>query len=153
MVKSNRYLSLRKSSALSQDKNFHDAVVASTMLRVNAGLGMWLRHSANRLILTPYRFSCCSKVFPCDKYDFHSICIPLPMLMIYIDATTRKPTTRTNTQTVWYVATAPASKSTGPRTAVSAKQSWLERLVVGSGRVERGREIGLWWVEKVCFSV
>jgi hypothetical protein len=40
MVKSNKYLSLRKSSALSQDRNFRDAVVASTMLRVNAGSGM-----------------------------------------------------------------------------------------------------------------
>lgn len=158
MRKSNDYHSPRKSSVLSLDKNFRDAVVASTMPRVNVGSGMWSALDElvadKQVILTPYRFSCCSKVFPCDKYDY-----PLDIstylftcLLIYLDATTRKPITPTNTQIAWYVATAPASKSTGPRTAVSAKRSWLARQVVGSGRVEKEPEIGLWWVGKVCHS-
>lgn len=107
MIKSNNYPSLKKSSALSQDKSFRDAVVASTMPRVNAGSGTSstideLVAFGKQVILTPYRFSCCSKVFPCDKYDspLHIPQYLLPYLSVCLDVMTRKPTTRTNTQIV-----------------------------------------------------
>ena len=64
MVKSNRYLSLRKSSALSQDKNFHDAVVASTMLRVNAGLGYVITAFGKQVNTNPLQIQLLLESFP-----------------------------------------------------------------------------------------
>ncbi|KAJ5513345.1 Zinc finger CCCH-type [Penicillium fimorum] len=78
-------LSLRKSSVLSQDKNFHDAGVASTMPRVNAG-----SDSA-----AAQKSSLVTSMIPTEYLPIH-----FQMLIDYLDATMQKLTTRTNTQIV-----------------------------------------------------
>lgn len=73
----------------------------STLVQVRDSRSMSLALD-KQVILTPYRFSCCSKVFPCDKYDSQLDTSPslFTCLLVCLDATTRKPTTRTNMQIV-----------------------------------------------------
>lgn len=86
LIISNCHYSPRKSSALSPDKNFHAVAAASTIPRAIAGSGMQFHpvepSPDGQVVLTLCRFSCCSKVFPCDKYAPRPIAPPFHCRML-----------------------------------------------------------------------